>query len=365
MNRNINRRTFIKGSSIAGVTGILATGSVSNAMMLNPQSGRADVNLSSDEQSNPLQRLSYNRDGKFKILQLTDTHYISGNPLSAMALDNINKVLDAEKPDLVIHTGDIIFGKPAEASIRELLEPVSRRKIPFALTFGNHDDEFDKTREELYDIVRSIPHSITSTTEGITGVTNYILTLGAPGGESTDRVIYMFDSNAYSTIEGIEGYGHIHSDQINWYREHSQNFTRKNSGKPVPSLAFFHIPLPEHKEAARDDGAILTGTRAEIVCSSAVNSGLFVSMKEMGDIQALFHGHDHNNDYTVYWNKIFFIYGRFSGCDTVYNDLKPNGARVIELTAGEKSFRSWIRLSDRSVIQNLKYPDDIVPKEKK
>jgi 3',5'-cyclic AMP phosphodiesterase CpdA len=360
MKNNINRRTFIKGTSIAGVAGMVASSTTANAMMMNNLSQQENPDLSASETGNPPRKLSYNKDGKFKILQLTDTHYISGDPRSARALKNVNEVLDAEKPDLVIHTGDLIFGKPAEASIREILEPISKRKIPFAVVFGNHDDEFDKTRKELFEIVKSIPHNITSTTEGIFGVTNYTLTLGSPDGKSIDRVLYLLDSNAYSTIEGIKGYDHVRFDQVAWYRGQSLNFTKKNSGKPVPSLAFFHIPLPEQKDAARDDGAILIGTRGEAVCSPAVNSGLFVAMKEMGDVQATFHGHDHNNDYAVYWNKLFFIYGRFSGCDTVYNDLKPNGARVIELTAGEKSFRSWIRLSDRSVIQDLKYPDNFI-----
>ena len=360
MKDNINRRTFIKGTSIAGVAGIVASSSTVSAMVLTNQSKQENQNSSVSESGNPARKLSYNKNGKFKILQLTDTHYISGDPRSARALKNVNEVLDAEKPDLVIHTGDLIFGNPAEASIREILNPISKREIPFAVVFGNHDDEFDKTRKELFEIVKSIPHSITSTTEGIFGVTNYTLTLGSPEGKAIDRVLYLLDSNAYSTIEGIKGYDHVRFDQIEWYCGQSRYFTKRNEGKPVPSLAFFHIPLPEHKDAARDDGAILIGTRGEAVCSPAINSGLFVAMKEMGDVQAMFHGHDHNNDYAVYWNNLFFIYGRFSGCDTVYNDLKPNGARVIELTTGEKSFRSWIRLSDGSVIQDLKYPDNFI-----
>ena len=55
-----------------------------------------------------------------------------------------------------------------------------------------------------------------------------------------------------------------------------------------------------------------------------------------------------------------FIFGRFSGCDTVYNDLKPNGARVIELTDGTKSFRSWIRVYGGEVVQDLRYPEDFM-----
>ena len=83
-------------------------------------------------------------------------------------------------------------------------------------------------------------------------------------------------------------------------------------------------------------------------------------MKEMDDIEAIFVGHDHDNDCATLWNRLFFVFGRFSGCDTVYNDLKPNGARVIELTEGEKGFHSWIRLYGGEIIQDLHYPDDFM-----
>jgi len=106
----------------------------------------------------------------------------------------------------------------------------------------------------------------------------------------------------------------------------------------------------------------MKGTRGENVASPKINSGLFVSMKEMKDIQAIFVGHDHNSDFSVYWNKMFFIYGRFSGCDTVYNDLKPNGARIIEISEDIEGFRSWIRLKGGEKIQDLLYPDEFIRK---
>jgi predicted phosphodiesterase len=353
MKRNIDRRTFIKDSAIAGMAGMITTSSASGVLA----SEEKPENYESSET-----KLSFNKDGKFKILQLTDTHYIAGNPKSKRALENVNQMLDLEKPDLVIHTGDVIFGKPAEESLRQILTPISDRKIPFAVALGNHDEEYDKTRKEVYEIIQTIPYSITSTTGGIYGVTNYVLTLISSKDNKISRVFYLFDSNRSSTIPDIpHTYGHIHFDQIAWYREQSRIFTNTNGGKPIPSFAFFHIPLPEHKEAAKDDKhGIMKGTRGESVASPKINSGLFVSMKEMGDVQAIFVGHDHNSDFAAYWNNMFFIYGRFSGCDTVYNDLKPNGARVIELTEGKEGFRSWIRLYGGKIIQDMKYPDDFI-----
>lgn len=349
MKRNINRRAFIKNSALSGIAGVVSTNSFGENLTT-----EAKISIGSKS------KLAFNKDGKFKILQIADTHYIAGDPRSSRALENVKQMLDLEKPDLVIHTGDVIFGKPAEESIRQILAPIADRKIPFAVAFGNHDEEYDKTRSELLDIIMSIPYNLNTRVKGIYGETNCALPLSSSQNDKVSRVFYVFDSNRGSTIPDIpKTYGHIHFDQIAWYRQQSEAFTRMNGGNPIPSLAFFHIPLPEYKEAARDDEAsVIVGTRREHVASPKINSGLFVSMKEMKDVQATFVGHDHNSDFAAYWNRMFLIYGRFSGCDTVYNDLKPNGARVIELTEGQDGFRSWIRLFGGEIIQNLRYPDD-------
>lgn len=305
------------------------------------------------------QTLKFNANGKFKIVQFTDVHYIADDPRSAVAAEQIEEVMDAERPDLVIFTGDVIYGKPAEKGMRTVLDIVSRRKCPFAVTFGNHDDEQGLSREELLKIIQSIPGNLTTTTEGISGVTNFILPVKSSDGAKDATVLYLFDSHSYSRIAGIGGYDYIKSDQIQWYRDNSRKFTLANGGTAVPSLAFFHIALPEYHQAVTDEAAALYGVRKEKVCSPVLNSGLFVSMKEMGDVQGVFVGHDHDNDYAVMWQGILLAYGRYTGGDTVYNNL-PNGARVIELTEGEQGFRTWIRLKDGQVEQQVTFPQSFL-----
>jgi hypothetical protein len=301
--------------------------------------------------------LKFNADKKFKIVQFTDVHYISGDARSAGALENIRETLDAEKPDFVIFTGDIVFGKPADKGLREVLTIVSEHKTPFGITFGNHDDEFDFTRTQLFDIAKGIPYNISSTVPGITGAGNYILPVMSSGSDNPAFILYCFDSNAYSTVDGVKGYGYIHSDQISWYKVHSSMYTGNNGGTPIPSIAFFHIPLPEYNLAAANENAVITGTRKEKACAPELNSGMFTAMKEMGDVMATFVGHDHDNDYAVYWHGIMLAYGRYTGGNTVYNNLKPNGARVIEISEGEKGFRTWIRLHGGNIVHDIKYPD--------
>lgn len=303
--------------------------------------------------------LKFNQDRKFKIVQFTDIHWIYGNPASDKAGERMAEVLDAEKPDLVIFTGDVVFDKPAGKALDKALEPVVERGIPFAVTWGNHDDEHDLTRAELSAHIASKSGNLTSTTEGISGQTNYTLTIKSSKGDRDAAVLYIFDSHSYSPLKQIEGYDWIKHDQVQWYIERSRSFTQANGGKPLPALAFFHIPLPEYREATQNQNIYMVGTRKEMACAPEVNTGLATAMLEAGDVRGVFVGHDHVNDYVVDWNGILLGYGRFTGGATVYHDIPGgNGARVIELTEGAHSLRTWIRIKEQKVINEVNYPAD-------
>ena len=305
------------------------------------------------------QQLKFNADKKFKIVQFTDVHWVADSLASEEAGERMNEVLDAEKPDLVVYTGDVIFARPADKGMRRALEPAIKRGIPFAVTFGNHDDEQDMNRKELYEFIKDMPGNLTSTVEGLSGVTNFILPVKSSVGDKDAAVLYVFDSNSYSPMKQVKGYGWIKHDQVQWYINESKKFTEANGGTPLPALSFFHIPLPEYHEAVKHEGAFMIGTRKETACAPEINTGLFAAMLEAGDVLGVFVGHDHVNDYAVSWKGIMLCYGRFTGGKTVYHDMPGgNGARVIELTEGTRQFRSWIRLKDGKVINEFTYPSE-------
>ncbi|MDH6357859.1 metallophosphoesterase family protein [Parabacteroides sp. PF5-9] len=302
--------------------------------------------------------LKFNSNKKFKIVQFTDIHWVPGNEKSNEAKQCMNEILDAEKPDLVIYTGDLVFGAPAETALREALEPVVLRGIPFSVVFGNHDDEHDMTRSEIYQYLCKQPGNLTGTVEGLSGVSNYILPVKSVDGEQTAALVYCLDSHSYSSLKEVEGYDWIKRDQVNWYATKSRVFTEENGGIPLPALAFFHIPLPEYNQAAGTESAALIGSRLEKACAPELNTGLFTAMLEAKDVMGVFVGHDHVNDYLTRWKGIILGYGRFTGGDTVYNGLPGgNGGRVIELTEGKRGFKTWIRLKNNVVINEVIVPD--------
>jgi hypothetical protein len=305
--------------------------------------------------------LHFGKNGKFKIVQFTDIHYQCNSAESAKSISMMQKVLDAEKPDLVAFTGDIVTNKAAKPGWDEVLAPVIDRKIPYAVVLGNHDDEQDWTRRQIIDYVIQKPYSLTQ--EGpayLKGVGNYILEVKDEAGK-TGAVLYFMDSNAYNNIGGQKGYDWFGANQVDWYAKNSAYFTKQNNGKPYPALAFFHIPLQEYALLSDTTKNFVKkspvfGTRKEQECPGFLNTGMFATMVEHGDVMGTFTGHDHDNDYIGCLNGICLAYGRFSGSKTTYNSI-GYGARVIELTKSERMFDTWIYASDGSMLYRVKYPD--------
>lgn len=108
------------------------------------------------------EKLVAREDGTFKIVQLADTHMVTGvgtctdaidahgHPLPESEADPltvkfIGEVLDAEKPDLVVFTGDQLHHNilDSQTALFKVVGPVVERAIPFVVVFGNHDDEGD------------------------------------------------------------------------------------------------------------------------------------------------------------------------------------------------------------------------------
>ena len=311
------------------------------------------LNLSAQE------NLQFNNDKQFKIVQFTDAHFYLGGKRSHNVIDNIKTIMETEKPDLVILTGDIVTGNgenwPTIASWDTLTNHLIKFQTPYAVIFGNHDDEAQTSRSDLLSYLSSRPYCIINDEGGneVKGVGNYVLPIYNSKG-IVEKLIYCMDSRSYSLAKdkGVGGYGWFDRSQIRWFAEINQSWLSKNQN--IQSLLFFHIPLPEYKKAFHE-GEFKVGVRMEEECSPKINTGMFSEMVLQGNVLGAFAGHDHNNNYIAQLYKIALGYGYFSGGNT-YGDLPLNGARVILLEENQKTFKTWLRRSDGVKLYTTEFP---------
>lgn len=279
------------------------------------------------------------REGKLKIVQLTDIHWDPQSKNCAQTAQTIEAVLALEKPDIAMLTGDVVTEKPGPEGWKAIIALLEKAQVPFTVMMGNHDAEV-MPKKEIYDLLAQSPYFIGEKgPETIHGCGNYIVPVYGADHKTTKALLYCIDSNDYPESKDYGTYDWIHFDQVAWYRQTSARFTKENGGNPLPALAFFHIALPEY-DAIPNNGTML-GEKNEGSSASKINSGLFASFIEMGDVMGAFVGHDHDNDFIGTHYQIALAYGRVTGTDA-YGDLE-RGMRVIELKENERSFDTWVR----------------------
>lgn len=126
-------------------------------------------------QFRPVAELRFHENGRFKIVQFTDLHWAPGLPSSAQTTATIQHLLQTEKPDLAVLTGDVVTATPAEAGWTAIVDLFDKARVPFTVVMGNHDAEQQVTRRQIYQwLARSpntpkcwakIPRSATATGE--------------------------------------------------------------------------------------------------------------------------------------------------------------------------------------------------------
>lgn len=90
------------------------------------------------------------------------------------------RMLDAERPDLVVFSGDQLNGQgsswDAKSVLAKFARTVTDRQIPWAAVFGNHDDEDGASREDQVKYMQGLPYSLVQAgPSNIHGAGNYVL----------------------------------------------------------------------------------------------------------------------------------------------------------------------------------------------
>ncbi|KAI6010736.1 Metallo-dependent phosphatase-like protein [Pisolithus orientalis] len=364
--------------------------------------------------------LHFSQDGKFKILQVADLHfsvsrgecrdtdispcYASDNLTSTL----LGHVLDAEKPDMVVFTGDQLNGQGTSWDPKSVLakfaSEVIDRSIPWAAVFGNHDDENGAVRAEQLKMMQALPYSLVERgPKDIHGVGNYVLKVRSGDSSATHLLtLYFIDSGAYS--QGyFDWFGYffpteydwIHQDQIDWFlgesaliypieRPYTPQTTsdlgdiwRRQSDQLPPTtrklakpnaLMFFHIPLQEsygtpdidqRTGLPLDIGTSLEGSGAAKKSDGMFEKGLLAALETdhrsgaaIPEVKAVANGHCHVIEDCKRIKDVWLCFGgggSYSGYGRVGFDRR---FRVYEISDYGETIRTYKRSEHDEILND-------------
>lgn len=297
----------------------------------------------------------------YKVLQLTDIHW-SVNTNTKEQSEYLTRVVKEANPDFIMFTGDSLLGGTTSLG-EKLLSTIESWKIPYAVTWGNHDREGDYSPAWLSQLWSKGEYSYyNEVKDDVFGRSNYVIPLKKDDGKSAWN-LYSIDSNSYP--ESFSGayydYDVIHDDQISWFKEVAKKSTDDNGGTAVPSLAFFHIPLYQWLYSYCDEvrlnrepamGEILEESYFELAPEDIVKLYESVGLKNTdikswpgykdtgffdagvtNGVKGFFCGHDHSNDwgdfYTDSAGSAYIGYGVKTGRELYYAHSEKRGTDMI------------------------------------
>ncbi len=314
-----------------------------------------------------------------RILQLTDTQIIDAsqarradrlsvyekniyakNKIDEMCFDQIRRIVGRAEPDLILLTGDIVYGEFDDdgSSLQAVVALMESFGVPWAPVYGNHDNESAMGVEWQNQQFLNAEHCLFRTRPEIIGNGNY--TIGIRRNEELLRVIYMMDSNGcgYSWEENtnMKLEPGFFSDQTEWLSEIASGIDLA-AGRKVPSFLALHIPPKEFETALiaagyqdeRDAAFVFKytlgaeendfetkngdfGTKGEKLSIWSQNGFLEV-LKEAG-IDGVFAGHCHQNNFSVLYEGIRFTFGLKTGYYDYHTKEQTGGTLISVIEDG-------------------------------
>lgn len=298
-------------------------------------------------------------DTDFKILQLSDIHFVGANmykSLDLKALQAVYTMVNDVRPDLIIYTGDIIFptlffGSNNNIKAAQILSMFfEKMQVPFAYEFGNHDTEHYATGNAhiINAIFQDNPYCVAKEDEAVTfksGRLSQVIEV-RNSDNTINQAIILLDSGDYENGTSMaSGYGNFTEAQIYWYAtkiERIMRFDKLADFSNVPSMCFFHIPLYEYQvaytlyENGFTEVDYLYGKNDEKISCPSKSSGIFQKMVELNSTKALFFGHDHMNNMALRYQGIEMYYGQsidYRAYPTIKYKDQYRGGVIINLHA--------------------------------
>ncbi len=300
------------------------------------------------------------RNGKFKIMQIADIQ--EDFPLNPDTVRLIELAIEKETPDLVVLTGDQVQGyskcyrtdgsSKVRQCIDSFLEPLTKRNIPFAFTFGNHDDDGPVTKKEQFGYYSAHSEFCVGEAADRLDEGTYSIRIKDSKKEKDIFALYLIDSG--KKTNGI--YDPMKKERIEWLCQ------QKERNGYLPAMVFQHIPLPEYYDILEECSVFRKGRveafhsrknrfyvlpekgkeenemMGESPAPPEINNGEFDEIIKDGDIFAVWAGHDHLNSFRRNLKGVDLGYCQGAGFNT-YGPGDRRGVRVFVLD--ESDLRSY------------------------
>ncbi|PPQ90772.1 hypothetical protein CVT25_010161 [Psilocybe cyanescens] len=230
--------------------------------------------------------LHFSHSGKFKVLQVADLHFSVSQGMCRDTIlspcehsDNltntlISHVIDQEKPDLIVFTGDQLNGQGSSWDPKSVLakfaKAVTAKGIPWAAVFGNHDEEDGMGKEQQVALMKSLPYSLVERgPKDVHGVGNYVLKVYSPDASKTHALtLYFLDSGSY-TKGMFDWFGFFTPTEYDWIRQSQIDWFLQESGRSMsrfvslvlptdepPKASINHIERPFRPDTGKDIGSV-------------------------------------------------------------------------------------------------------------
>lgn len=241
--------------------------------------------------------------------------------LDAMSDPKIKKLVKNTSPDLIILLGDNMATHNAnDLELKHIAKMMDAFGIPWAVIFGNHDEEGRADKSRLSEILAESSSLYKFGPKDLHGAGNYVVNLTR--NEQIEYSLFMMDSgNHIETTDGSK-YDGINTKQVEWYKWNMAGINAA-ANKQVKNMAFFHIPLPEY--ATIQD--IYLGSKSETPSASYYNSGFFDTFKQNNGTHIIV-GHDHNNNFIGKLDGVKIGYGQKSSYNSYYKSDKLGGTLI-------------------------------------
>lgn len=260
------------------------------------------------------------------------------------------------------------------------LGPVVEAGVPFAATYGNHDFQCGILADEQDDIYREFPGCLNpadslepgtfalpiESSDGSGRVAMSVMMVnsgdyatesgepGAPKERDAQYPAYVANSRGLDLADS-DGYGTPTPEAIDWLKSVQVELGRRNGdGKPVPAIAFQHIPPQEFYDCLKEVPAwtpnAVEGARThaghcyvlnhevcrpgsrlgEAIGCADENVGEVDALREAGGYFALFCGHDHKNAFVGHVHGLDLGYAPTCGFECYGPKSRYRGIRLFE-----------------------------------